>query len=333
MRACSILLTAAALAGSLAIGQSQAAKPWTPRHTPVGQPDIQGIWTNASLTALERPAALAGKNFLTEKELAEYRAQLLKQFDRDDRGGGAQADLARAYGGVWWDAGVELPVNYRTSLIVDPPDGRIPALTAAVQDRLAVSRAAARDHPADGPENRSVSERCMVWPTAGLPMIPSFSNNHAPYGPMVSNYIISQIPGYVVLFAEIVHDARVIPLDGRSHLPGNIRQWLGDSRGHWEGNTLAVDTTNFTGKTGFKGSSENLHLTERFTPTGPDTMMYEFTVDDPTAFTRPWSAQIPMTRSKGPIVEFACNEGNYGMSGIRAGARAQEKAEAAKSSR
>jgi hypothetical protein len=322
----------ALLISVFAFAQPKGTKPWTPRRMPDGHPDIQGIWTNASLTALERPLALAGKAYFTEQELADYRGQLLKQFNRDDRSGGAQADLARAYGGVWWDAGVDLPVNYRTSLIVDPRDGRIPALTPAAQQRVAAGRAIARDHPADGPENRSVSERCIVWPTAGPPMVPSFSNNSAPYGPIVSNYVISQVPGYVVLFAEIVHDARIIPLDGRPHLPQNIRQWLGDSRAHWEGDTLVVDTTNFTGKTSFKGASQTLHLTERFTPTGLDALMYEFTVDDPAAFTRPWTAQTPMVRSKGPIVEFACNEGNYGMTGILAGARAQEK-EAAKDSR
>jgi len=166
-----------------------------------------------------------------------------------------------------------------------------------------------------------LSERCLLWATAGPPMLPTGYNN---------NYQIVEGPGYVVILVEMIHDARVIPLDGRPHLEPNVRQWLGDSRGHWEGNTLVVDTTNFTEKTAFRGSDENLHLIERFTLTDPGTLRYEFTVDDPTAFIRPWSAEIPMRKTRGPIYEYACNEGNYALPDILAGARAEEKRAASK---
>ena len=161
-----------------------------------------------------------------------------------------------------------------------------------------------------------MSERCLLWASAGPPMLPTGYNN---------NYQIVQIPGYVVILVEMIHDARVIPLDGRPHLGPGVRQWLGDSRGHWEGNTLVVDTTNFNGKAAFRGSGENLHLSERFTLTDTDTIRYEFTVDDPTTFTRPWSAEIPMRKTHGPMYEYACNEGNYALADILAGARAEEK--------
>jgi hypothetical protein len=189
-------------------------------------------------------------------------------------------------------------------------------LTAEAQKRLA-ARTAALQRPAAGPEDRGLPERCILWPTAGPPMLPSAYNN---------NYQILQTAGFVVIFIEMIHDVRVIPLDGRPHLPGNIRQWMGDPRGHWEGNTLVVDTTNFTDKNPFRGSDRNLHLIERFTRIDPDTIIYRFTVDDPTAFTRAWTGEAPMTRTPGPIYEYACHEGNYGMTNILSGARADEKA-------
>jgi hypothetical protein len=204
----------------------------------------------------------------------------------------------------------------RTSLIVDPADGRIPALTPDAQRRAAARAEERRLHPADGPEDRSLQERCILWPAAGPPMMPVGYNN---------NYQIVQGRGYVAVIVEMIHDVRIIPTDGSPHLPSNVRQWLGDSRGHWEGNTLVVDTTNFTDQTNFRGSGENLHLVERFTRTGPESLMYEFTIDDPASFVKPWTVQVPMTRSAGPVLEYACNEGNYAMQGILAGARAQEK--------
>jgi len=209
---------------------------------------------------------------------------------------------------------------------VDPPDGRIPPLTPEAQKRVDAEVAHATLHPADGPEDRPLAERCILWPTAGPPMLPGAYNN---------NYQIVQAPGYVAILVEMIHDVRIIQLDAQPHLPPNVRQWMGDSRGHWEGNTLVVETTNFTNKTGdlsagmqratFRGSDENMRLIERFTRVDPDTILYEFTVDDPTAFTKPWTAQIPMTKIPGPILEYACHEGNYAMSGVLSGARAEEK--------
>jgi hypothetical protein len=282
-----------ALAGfvciSAAMAQAPGAKSWMAPRTPDGRPNLEGIYSTATLTPMERPAELAGKQFFTEKEAAEYENQLLKNANRDRRDGGA---------------------------VVDPPDGKIPALTAAAQAKQAERAAITREHGFDGPEFLRLQERCLLWPTAGPPMLPGGYNN---------NYQIVQSRDYVMILVEMIHDVRMIPLDGRPHAPSNIRQWLGDSRGRWEGDTLVVDTTNFTDKTNFRGADENLHLTERFTRTGPNTVLYRFTVEDPTAFTKPWSAEIPMNRVDGPIIEYACNEGNYGMAGILTGARAQEK--------
>ena len=293
-----------------------SAKNWTPPRTPDGQPDLQGIWSNATVTPLERPADLAGKPVLTEKEAADYAKQVVQQTNVDRREGiGTDLDVARAYNNFWYDRGTKTVGTRRTSLIVDPPDGRIPALTPEAQKRVA-DRDARRLRPAEGPEDRSLSERCIAWQTAGPPMLPSGYNN---------NYQIVQNRGYVLIFNEMIHDTRVIPLDGRPHLPQNIRLWMGDSRGHWEGDTLVVDTTNFTDKTAFRGASENMHLVERFTRVDPETLLYSFTVDDPSAFAKPWTAEITSVRGDGRIFEYACHEGNYGMEGLLKGARADEK--------
>ena len=191
---------------------------------------------------------------------------------------------------------------------------------------MAAQRESHRLHPADGPEDRPLPERCLVWPTVGPPMLP---------GPYNNNYQIFQTKDSVAILVEMIHDVRIIPLDGRPHLPSNIRQWLGDARGHWEGDTLVVETTNFTNKTSdisrglmrptFRGTDENLKVTERFTRLDDETLLYQFTIDDPSAFTRPWSGQVPMTKFAGPLYEYACHEGNYAMSGILGGARAEEK--------
>jgi hypothetical protein len=296
-----------------AAGQTKA---WTAPRTPDGQPDLQGYWSNATLTPLERPTELAGKPFLTEQEAAAYEKQLLQTGNRDRREANAETDVGRAYNEFWFERGNKVVGTRRTSLIVDPPDGRIPPLMPEAQQRADATRAYARQHPADGPEDRGLPERCLLWPTAGPPMLPGGYNN---------NYQIIQSPGYVVILVEMIHDVRIIPLDGRPHLGSSVRQWMGDSRGHWEGNTLVVDTTDFNGKARFRGADEKMHLTERFTRADPDTLLYEFSVDDPTAFTKPWSAQVPMRTSEGPIFEYACHEGNYGMEGILGGARAEEK--------
>jgi hypothetical protein len=303
-----------------------AVNAWTPSRTPDGQPDLQGYWNNSTLTPLERPSELAGKQVLTKEEAAEYQKRVLEEADAPNpQAAGIPLGLqaGRSLGASWFERG-EIVANRRTALIVDPPDGKVPPLTPAAQ-KLAAARAQERRlHPADGPEDRSLTERCLVWPGAGPPMLPTAYN---------SNYQIVQGPGYVVIFVEMIHDARIIPLDGRPHLGSDVRQWLGDSRGHWEGDTLVVDTTNFTGKTAFRGSGENLHLIERFTRVDAETIRYEFTVDDPATFTRPWTAEIPMRKTQGPIYEYACSEGNYSLGDILKGARAEEKRAAEESSK
>jgi hypothetical protein len=292
-----------------------AAKSWVPPHTANGQPDLQGYWTNATLTPLERPAQFAGKAVLTEAEAAAYAKQLLAANNRDRRGESAEADVGGAYNQFWYDRGNNIVGSHRTSLIIDPADGLIPPLTPEAEKRVTEARAYTADHPADGPESRSLAERCILWGTAGPPMMP---------GPYNNAYQIVQTPSYVMILVEMIHDARVIPLDGRPHLSVSIRQWMGDPRGHFEGNTLVVDSTGFSGKAPFHGSDQNLHLIEKFTRVSPDRLLYEFTVDDPTAFTKKWTAQVPFTRNEGPIFEYACTEGNYAMTDMLAGARKAE---------
>jgi hypothetical protein len=280
------------------------------------QADLQGVWTNVTITPLERPAELAGKTVLTPEEAAKYERETNQRNNADTRDSSAEVDVSHGYNQFWYDRGTKLVTGARTSLIVDPADGRIPALTPAAQKRLTERVAEVREHSTDGPEYRSLQERCINWPVAGPPMLPTGYN---------SDYQILQTADSVAIVVEMIHDVRFIPLDGRPHVSSNIRLWMGDPRGHWEGHTLVVDTTNFTDKSRFRGSDQNLHLTERFTRVNPDTILYEFTVDDPTAFTQPWTAQIPLTKAKGPIYEYACHEGNYAMVDMLAGARAAEK--------
>ncbi len=292
-------------------------KSWTPPHTADGQPDLQGIWTNATVTPLERPAEFQEKEFLTEKEAVDFEKKQVYDANGDRRDGTAEADVGRAYNEFWRDRG-KVVKSMRTSLIVDPPDGKIPPITLEGQKRNAARTEARRKMGGafDGPENRSLQERCIAMPQAGPPMLPANYN---------SNYQIVQNPGYIVILVEMVHDARVIPLNGSPHLSQNVRQWLGDSRGHWEGNTLVVETTNFNDQTNFRGSSEHLRIIERFTRTDENTLLYKFTIDDETTWARPWSAEIAMNKAKGPLYEYACHEGNYGLAGSLTGARAEEK--------
>ena len=294
-----------------------AAKAWTPPRTSGGQPDLQGIWSNATITPLERPAELAGKEFFTEAEAVEYTKQVLARNNADRRDGSAEADVGRAYNDFWWDRGTNVVKTRRTSLIVDPPDGKIPPPTPEAQKRQADRAGRNRGHEFDGPENRPLAERCIMWGSTGPPMLPTAYNN---------NIHILQNPDFVVILVEMIHDARIIRLDGRSHLPENIHQWKGDSRGHWEGDTLVVETTNFSQKNPFRGASEKMRITERFRRMDPDTLLYRFTVEDPSSLTKPWTAEIPMMKTAGPIFEYACHEGNYAMTGGLAGARTQEKA-------
>ena len=312
-RRATIIAAAALLVATTVLGQTPPRR--APLRTPWGDPDLQWLWTNSTLTPFERPAALSGKPVLTEQEAAEFEKETLQARDADNRAGGTDADLGRAYNQFWYDRGTKVVGTRSTSLVVDPPEGRVPSLTPAAQQRVDARTSAGRRSPADGPEDRSLAERCILWPTAGPPMIPGGYNN---------NYQILQTPEYVVILIEMIHDVRIIPLDGRPHVASSIRQWMGTSRGRWDGDTLVVTTTNFTGKTNFRGASENLRLVERFTRVDPDTINYQFTVDDPASFTRPWAAAIPMTKTEGPIFEYACHEGNYGMTNLLSGARADE---------
>ncbi len=289
--------------------------------TPWGVPDLQGLWDFRTITPLERPDDLADKAVFTPEEADEYEAARVASLHKDRRvedGLSVERDVANAYNHIWWDYGDTLVEDRRTSLIVDPQDGKIPPFTADGQVR-ADRRREARQRPAHGPEDRNVWERCIVGGNAGPPMAPSAYNN---------NVQLFQAPGVVVIFNEMIHDARVVPIDGRPHLPDHVRQWRGDPRGHWEGQTLVLESTNFNGKTAYRGSGADLRLTERFTRVGSDRLLYEFTIDDPASFEVPWTVAIPMKATEGPIFEYACHEGNYGMVNLLAGARAQDTVEA-----
>jgi hypothetical protein len=284
--------------------------------TPDGKPDLQGIWTNVTITPIERPQEFKDKAFLTPQEATAYEKQVVERNNADRRDGPAEADVGRAYNDAWYDRGTRVVKTLRTSLVVDPPDGRVPAMLPDAQKRQQERLGQNRGRAFDGPENRSLAERCLIWPTLGPPMLPSFYNN---------NYQIVQGAGYVAILSEMIHDVRIIPTDGRAHQPVGVRLWAGDSVGRWEGNTLVVDTINFTNKTAWRGSSENLHLIERFTRTDVETLLYEVTVEDPATWAKPWKIEVPMRKTEEPIYEYACQEGNYAMEGMLAGARAEEK--------
>ena len=292
-------------------------------RTADGRPDIQGLFTFRTITPLQRPEELAGKATLTAEEAADFEAYRNRRLNRDlfdPIEGAPWAGYApRAKGGVlsynefWYERGVELTEDKRTSLIVDPPDGRIPFTEEAIQ-RRAERRAKSNSGFADSYTDRSLSDRCIMGFNSGPPMVSGAYNN---------NVHILQVPGYVVILNEMVHNARIIPTDGRPH--GKLRQWAGDSRGRWEGDTLVVDTINFLRETSLAGSSASTHLVERFRRVDADTVLYEFTVEDPNSYTRPWTAAMPLRRTDGPLFEYACHEGNYGLYNIIAGARAKEK--------
>jgi hypothetical protein len=299
---------------------------WNPSRTPDGQPDLQGVWTNNTVTPLQRPKELAGKEFYTEAELAEIQK---RQRDRlavnyvegeppANHSGvpGAPSEFVHydhaQFGLDWLQSAVAW--NRRTSLIVGP-EGTIPNLTPEARKRLAEMAAKEKAHEFDGPENRPLGARCIARDNVGPPLLPTRYN---------SNFQIVQAPGYVAIEAEEIHDVRIIRLDGRPHLPRNIRQWMGDSIGRWEGNTLVVDTTNFTDQTPFEGA-QNLHVIERITRTDEDTILYQFTVEDPGMWTKPWSGEVPVKKITGPLWEYACHEGNYGLENTLRGARVSER--------
>jgi hypothetical protein len=276
---------------------------------------------------MERPSEFADKPVLTDQEAAKFERQAVEarnaDINRDKtasagiiNGAPATTDVALAYNDFWWDRGTKVVGTKRTSLILDPPDGRIPPLTPEGTKRLAALDAA-RERSAEGPEDRGVGERCILGFNSGPPMAPAAYNQ---------NVQLVQTRDHIVLLNEMVHNARIVPLDGRSH--GRIRQWVGDSRGRWEGDTLVVDTKNFANVTAFRGSSPNLHLIERFTRVEADTLLYEFTVDDPTTWTAPWSAMIPLKLKNELIYEYACHEGNAAIPNMLRGHRFEERATA-----
>jgi hypothetical protein len=283
-------------------------------RTADGRPDFQGTWDFRTITPLERLGQFAGKETLTPEEATALEQRTAEgRVDRTPRAGDPGT-----YNQFWFDFGSTVVGNRRTSLLTDPVDGRLPPLTPDAEKKAA-DRAATTRQPAAGPEDRPLWERCLLGFNSGPPIMPSGYNN---------NIQMVQTRSHMVIVTEMVHDARMVPLDGRPH--GATRQWMGDSRGRWEGDTLVVDTIHFTkngtGTIGLRSiTDENLHLIERFSLADSDTLLYEFTVSDPTVWTKPWTALIPMRRNPEPIYEYACHEGNIGMQGILAGARQDEK--------
>jgi len=310
-----------AVSGMFAQGQIGARKAWNPPRTPDGQPDIQGVWNFSTITPMERPANLG--EFFTDQEIAERQRQATVAATTDQRSPDAAKDVQTAYDdSVWWERGTRVMASKRTSLLVDPPDGQLPPLTPGAEAREA-ARAKARQHPA-GPEDFELKDRCIVGFNQGPPMLPNAYNN---------NVQLVQSRDHVVIVNEMVHDARMVPLDGRPHIGAAIRQMVGDSRGQWDGNTLVVDTTNFTdeglglfkGGWGFRGTGDrNLHVIERFTRLDTDVLRYEARVDDPTTYTKPWTVSLLMTRSPDKIYEYACHEGNFSIANMLSAERATE---------
>ena len=301
------MLALASLAAAPASGQSQGSPSeradWTPPLTPWGAPDLRGVWDYRTMTPLERPRELAGRTVLTDAEAAAY--------ERRQNELRADYDRSPSVHAKWWlDYGTELTQDNRTSLIVDPADGRLPPRTPEAGARAAL-RGEVRQRAAAA-QDRSLTERCLTW---GVPRLPGAYNN---------NYQILQTPTYVAIVTEMIHATRVIPLDGRPHLSDDIRQWHGDSRGRWEGNTLIIETTNFSPKGSFRGSTQDLNLVERFTRVGPGTIHYGFTVDDRATWDAAWTAMVPLTKTEQALYEYACHEGNHGLRNILHNARVAE---------
>jgi hypothetical protein len=293
-----------------------STKPYVVPKTPDGQPDLQGYWTNNTYVPLERPNGVT-KDYYTREEAIEA-AKKAAAREEEQTVPGTTADVHYDFTQFGLDKSQTVLVpNLRTSMITSPANGKIPPLTAEGKKR-ADERAAARPKPGtqyDQVQNIVIGSRC-IYQGAGPPMLPPG------YNPA---YQIAQGPGYVMIVIEAGHEVRVIPTDGRPHPPSSVRQWLGDSKGHWEGNTLVVETTNFNDKVAFRGASENMKVTERFTRTGDETIRYEFTIDDPATWATPWTAELMFTTMDGPIFEHACHEGNYGIANTLAGVRAEEK--------
>lgn len=315
----SVCVVAAAVVAAGLIGEVSAQRPSLPR-TADGRPDLQGFWTNDSFTPLERPAELKDKAFFTPEEAVAW----VK--GRQDRLLGQPRTDIHYDDAIWQAEAYQKEANRRTSLITDPPDGRLPALSAAGERARAARAELRRGRGAsDSVQDRSIGERCITWGNVGPPMVPPTYN---------ANFQILQASGLLAIRHEMMHDVRLIPLDGSPHATDGVRYLAGDARGRWEGDTLIVDTTNFTDKTNFRGPpattrqdithSPRMHVVERFTAVDADTIRYEFTVDDPDTWTRPWSGEMPLRRFEGPVYEYGCHEGNYGVANILKAARAQD---------
>ena len=315
--------TATLAVASIPLVASAQSSNWTAPRTADGHPDIQGIWTNATLTPVERPTAFDGKDVLTSEEAAAFETTSAEQRDASDR---FVLGNVGAYNQFWMDSGKVVTGDRRTSLIVDPPDGRIP-WTPAGRARLEADSAKYGVGPFESWVDADTGERCL---TDGLPFVPLQGYN--------MNYHILQSPGWVAMLNEMFHEYRLIPIDCGDHVPSHVGQWLGDARGRWEGDTLVVETTSFADRRGdlwratWRGARPSLTLVERFTRVDEQTLDYEFTMTDPAMFTRPWTALVPMTTdhasrgvTSGPMFEYACHEGNYGLLNILRGARAEER--------
>jgi hypothetical protein len=321
MKSLSIAVALCLLTAAAAPVAAQDARKFSAPRTPWGEPDLQGTYSNRTITPFERPANVNGREFFTKEEVAALESRAQRQSGDENRSKGTDADVARAYNDFWWDRGTKV-TSPRTSLVVEPADGKVPAQTDAAKARAADEgkRPAFRGAGATGRGtdtwlDRSTFERCI---TRGMPgaMSPTAYNN---------NYRFTQGPGFVAIQIEMLGGARVIPTDGRTHIRSSIRQWMGDSVGRWEGDTLVVDTSNFTDKVLYRGAAESLHLVERFTRVGPGEIDYRVTIEDPTTFSKPWTVAIPFINTGEDLFEYACHEGNYGMEGILSGARAEEK--------
>lgn len=327
VRSSALVIFAALLAPGLVRAQAPAPQPYKVPRTADGKPDLQGYWTNLTLTPLERPKGLGAKEFYTPEEVAAVQKRERERLALDVEDGRptekgttddvhydyAQFGLDKAQANHAWDR--------RTSLIVGP-EGTIPPLLPQARQRAAAIAAKNKGHEFDGPENRPLSARCIILGYDAVPMLPAGYNN---------NLQIVQGRGYVAVMHEMNHSVRLIPTDGQPHLPAGVGQWRGDSRGHWEGDSLVVDVTNFGDRNPFHGSSDKLHVVERFTRVDAETILYRFTVEDPETWAKPWTAELVMTRTQGPIYEFACHEGNYAMGYTLNGAREAERKAAAKS--
>ena len=325
--ALAVISFAVFLAPAPIAAQAPPAKPttWTAPRLPDGRPDLSGYWSNNTLAPLERPPAFAGKEFLTDDEARVLERDARERTKASDRQASERPGEVGDYNAVFKEDSKWALPNGRSSIITDPKDGRMPPLTPEAQKKFEADQTYHKQHPHDGPEDMTTIERCITWISSGPPMLPTFYNN---------NYQIVQTHDHLIILVEMIHDVRIIPLDGRPH--GNIPQWMGDSRSHWEGNTLVVETTNFNGKRGWFGTpmteggggrrpDAKMRVIERFTRTAPDILLYQFTIDDPGTYTKPWSGEIPMRPFQGPVYEYACHEGNYGMQLILSGARSDDK--------